>query len=68
MEEVLFDLSNEYRQMPETKRLVRAGGFTRPCEAWSLFYFRRAIGFLRFTEGALSRLPRGAQYCVLADA
>jgi len=52
----------------ETKRLVRAGGFTRPCEAWSLFYFPRPLGFLRFTEGALSRLPLGAQYCVLAAA
>jgi hypothetical protein len=68
MEEVLFDLSNEYRQMAETKRLVRAGGFTRPCEAWSLFYFPRALGFLRFTEETLSRLPLAAQYCVLAAA
>jgi SAM-dependent methyltransferase len=52
----------------EAKRLLRDGGFTQPCQAWSLFYFPRLLGFLRFTEGALSRVPLGAQYCVLAAA
>jgi SAM-dependent methyltransferase len=50
----------------EAKHLVRAGGFTQPAVSWSLFYFPRPLAFLRFGERALSHLPFGAQYCVLA--
>jgi hypothetical protein len=52
--------------IPEARRLVRAGGFTRPVASWSLFYFPRPLAFLRGTERFLSHLPLGAQYCVLA--
>jgi len=47
-------------------RLVRQAGF-RPCGATRfLFYFPRPLAALRFLEPWLSRIPLGAQYCVLA--
>jgi len=66
MSRIPFDREAIPLSSPETKRLLRTGGFTQPALAWSLFYFPRPLGFLRFTEEALSRLPLGAQYCVMA--
>jgi SAM-dependent methyltransferase len=66
MSRIPFDRDAITLNPPEAKRLLRAGGFTQPSLGWSLFYFPRPLGFLRFTEGALSHLPLGAQYCVMA--
>ena len=66
MSRIPFDRDAITLSPPEARRLVRAGGFTGPAASWSLFYFPRPLAFLRFTEGALSHLPLGAQYCILA--
>ena len=66
MSRIPFDRDAIPLSLPVAKRLLRAAGFTKPAEGWSLFYFPRALGFLRFTESALAGLPLGAQYCVLA--
>ena len=66
MSRIPFDRDAITLSSPEAARLVRSGGFTRPTLGWSLFYFPRPLGFLRVAEGALSHLPLGAQYCVMA--
>jgi SAM-dependent methyltransferase len=66
MSRIPFDRDAITLSSAEAKSLLRAGGFTRPAIGWSLFYFPRPLAFLRFTEGALSHLPLGAQYCVMA--
>jgi SAM-dependent methyltransferase len=48
----------------EAARLMREGGFVL-CSTHFLFYFPHALRFLRFLERPLSRLPLGAQYCVV---
>jgi len=48
----------------EAQRLLKAGGF-EVVGIDFLFIFPRLLGFLRFTEPWLSRLPVGAQYLVL---
>jgi SAM-dependent methyltransferase len=66
MSRIPFDRDAITLTLPETKGLLRSGGFARPALGWSLFYFPRPLAFLRFSEGALSHLPLGAQYCVMA--
>jgi SAM-dependent methyltransferase len=66
MSRIPFDRDAITLSPPETKHLLRTGGFTQPALSWSLFYFPRPLAFLRCTERALSYLPLGAQYCVLA--
>jgi SAM-dependent methyltransferase len=66
MSRIPFDRDAITLSPQETKHLLRAGGFTQPALSWSLFYFPRRLAFLRFAEHALSCLPLGAQYCVLA--
>jgi SAM-dependent methyltransferase len=66
MKRIPFDRDAVTLSPPEAIRLVRNAGFSGPTLRWSLFYFPRPLAFLRFTEGALSHLPLGAQYCVLA--
>ena len=65
MRRIPFDRDAIPLSPPTAKRLLRAAGFKKPLVAWSLFYFPRPLGFLRFTEGPLGSLPLGAQYCVL---
>ena len=66
MSRIPFDRDAITLSPPEAKQLLRAGGFTQPAVSWSLFYFPRPLALFRFTEPALSHLPLGAQYCVLA--
>ena len=66
MSRIPFDRDAIPLPLPEARRLVRAGGFTAAPQSWTLFYFPRPLAFLRPTEGLLSHLPLGAQYCVLA--
>ena len=66
MKRIPFDRDARMLSVPETTRLVRSNGFTSQVANWSLFYFPRALSFLRWSENALSHLPLGAQYCVYA--
>jgi SAM-dependent methyltransferase len=66
MNRIPFDRDAITLSPPQAKQLLRVGGFTKPFINWSLFYFPRPLALLRFTERALSHLPLGAQYCVLA--
>jgi len=66
MSRIPFDRDAITLSLPEAKHLVRCGGFTETPASWSLFYFPQPLAFLRFSERALSYLPLGAQYCVLA--
>jgi SAM-dependent methyltransferase len=66
MKRIPFDRDAIMLSVPETTRLVRSVGFSRNATSWSLFYFPRALAMLRWSEGALSHLPLGAQYCVYA--
>jgi SAM-dependent methyltransferase len=67
MSRIPFDRDAIPLSIPETRRLVRMGGFAQPAASWSLFYFPRPLACFRFTEGLLSHLPLGAQYCVLTS-
>jgi SAM-dependent methyltransferase len=66
MKRIPFDRDAVMLSQSEGVRLVRDAGFSQRAVRWSLFYFPRALAFLRFSEGALAHLPLGAQYCVLA--
>lgn len=66
MRRIPFDRDAVMMSPRETGRLVAAAGFGPPIQTQSLFYFPRALAFLRFLEPALARLPLGAQFLVLA--
>lgn len=59
-----FDSDAVMLSLPEARRRLRAGGF-EVLRTETLFYFPRALGFLRPLEPALARLPLGGQYLVL---
>jgi SAM-dependent methyltransferase len=65
MARIPFDRGAETISQPSARRLLSKAGFD-PHQAWSLFYFPRALRVLRPLEAWLTRLPLGAQYCVLA--
>ena len=65
MSRIPFDRDAKTLSPHQAKRLVRSTGFSGLIQ-WSMFYFPRPLAFLRFSEPALSYLPLGAQYCVLA--
>jgi hypothetical protein len=48
------------------RALLHAAGFALRAPTRFLFFFPRSLAWLRFAEPALSGLPLGAQYCVLA--
>jgi SAM-dependent methyltransferase len=49
---------------PEAARLLRAGGFEILATTF-LFFFPKALRFLRFLEPSLSKAPLGGQYQIL---
>ena len=59
-----FDEDAVMLSPPEARRLLKASGF-EVLRTETLFYFPRALGFLRPLEPALARLPLGGQYLVL---
>lgn len=59
-----FDQDAVMLSPPEARRMLEGGGF-RVLRTETLFYFPRALGFLRPLEPALARLPLGGQYLVL---
>jgi SAM-dependent methyltransferase len=64
MRRIPFDRDAIPLAPPETRRLVVSAGL-RVIRTRSLFYFPRALAFLRPLEGRLGSLPLGAQYYVL---
>lgn len=65
MRRIPFDRDARMISAASTRRLLRAAGFVTPEPASFLFFFPRALDRLRFAEPWLSRVPLGAQYCVL---
>ena len=66
MKRIPFDREANILTFLETRRLLRKGGFRPECTRF-LFYFPRALRFLRFAEPWLAGFPLGAQYFVLAS-
>ena len=65
MSRIPFDRNAITLSYIETQNLVQAGGFKLARATRFLFYFPKAIGFLRALEPALTGIPLGAQYYVL---
>lgn len=65
MKRVPFDRDAIPLSSLETRRLLTAGGF-RILKTVYLFYFPRWLAPLRSLEKFLTKLPLGAQYCVVA--
>jgi len=66
MSRIPFDREAKTLSPLEARRLMLNGGFRKLGPARSLFYFPRALSFLRFAEPWLAHVPLGAQYCVIA--
>ncbi len=64
MSRILFDRDAITLPPPETRRLLREGGF-EILQTDFLFYFPRPLSWFRRLEPSLRRLPLGAQYQVL---
>jgi SAM-dependent methyltransferase len=67
MSRIPFDRDAITIAPPEGRRIVEGAGFELCGAMRFLFYFPRLLAPLRFSEPWLSRLPLGAQYCVLAS-
>ncbi|MBL8778093.1 MAG: class I SAM-dependent methyltransferase [Acidimicrobiales bacterium] len=68
MRRIPFDRDAVMLSIPRARRLVHEAGFAEVRPTTTGFWFPRALAPLRPTERALSRLPGGAQYLVLARA
>lgn len=66
MRRIPFDRDARLLFPRQARRLLREAGFRFCAPTRFLFYFPRALAFLRFTEPWLARAPLGAQYYVLA--
>ncbi len=66
MSRIPFDRDAITLTPPETVELLTQAGFKTVCPPKSFFYFPRQLAFLRPLEAALTHLPLGAQYVVLA--
>lgn len=64
MSRIPFDKDAITLNFRETKEMLRAGGF-EIVKIDFAFYFPRFLSFLRFAEGALRKIPFGAQYMVI---
>jgi SAM-dependent methyltransferase len=65
MARIEFDRDAIPLSPPETRRLLRRGGFRETSRPRFLFLFPRFLSPLRFLEPALASLPLGAQYYVV---
>lgn len=65
MKRIPFDRDARMLSAARVRRLLQEGGFRTLLPARFLFFFPRPLAFLRFTEPWLSRVPLGAQYCVI---
>ncbi|MEO8592841.1 MAG: class I SAM-dependent methyltransferase [Candidatus Solibacter sp.] len=66
MSRIPFDRNAKTLTYIEAQRLVLAAGFELDVPTRFLFYFPKALGFLRGTERFFARVPLGGQYCVVA--
>jgi SAM-dependent methyltransferase len=66
MRRIPFDRDAVPLAPPRARALLRDAGFAECLPARFLFFFPRALAWLRFAERRLARVPLGAQYCVLA--
>jgi SAM-dependent methyltransferase len=66
MRRIPFDRDAQMLSIPESRSLLEAAGFQR-LQTRTLFYFPRALAFLRRLEPVLAALPLGAQYLVLGQ-
>jgi len=66
MRRIPFDRDAILISSRRARALLRAAGFSLRAPTRFLFFFPRSLAWLRFTEPALSAVPLGAQYCVLA--
>jgi SAM-dependent methyltransferase len=64
MSRIPFDRNAITLTAPETRRLLRAGGF-EILRTDFLFIFPRMLSWFRYVEPLIARLPLGAQYQVL---
>ncbi len=65
MKRIPFDRDARMVTAARTRRLLRAAGFRTLLPTRFLFFLPRPLAFLRFSEPWLSRVPLGAQYCVI---
>ena len=65
MSRIPFDRDAKMISPVAARRLLREAGFELRVPTRYLFYFPRALAFLRFMEPSLARIALGAQYCVL---
>jgi len=65
MRRIPFDRDARMISAARARRLLRAAGFGALQPARFLFFFPRQLARLRFAEPWLSRVPLGAQYCVI---
>lgn len=66
MKRIEFDRDSVLLTMRETGRMIRKAGFRHVRKPISLFFFPAFLKALRPIEKHLSRLPFGAQFCILA--
>jgi SAM-dependent methyltransferase len=66
MRRIPFDRDAIPLSPPRVRSLLREAGFAACAPPHFLFFFPRALAWLRFAESRLGRVPLGAQYCVLA--
>jgi trans-aconitate methyltransferase len=65
MSRIPFDRGAQMISPMEARGLLGEAGFELQAPTRYLFYFPRALAFLRFMEPSLARIPLGAQYCCL---
>lgn len=65
MKRIPFDRDAITLSYVETQNMLQKGGFKLARSTRFLFYFPKALGFLRPLESALTGIPMGAQYYVL---
>ena len=65
MRRIPFDRDARMLSAARVRRLLRTAGFGTLPPARFLFFFPRQLARLRFAEPWLSRVPLGAQYCVV---
>lgn len=67
MKRIPFDRDARMLSAARARRLLRTAGFPTLLPTRFLFFFPRQLAGLRFAEPWLSRVPLGAQYCVIGQ-
>ena len=67
MSRIPFDKGTIPLSPNETRRMITAAGFKIKIKPRFLFYFPKALGFLRSLEKSLVHIPLGAQYYFIAE-